>query len=85
VVGLSTFALASGVALVRGRRFLTPYLGRAAVVLGVLGLVPFVGFFAAILCGIWVAIISLMLFVRSEAVDRMWDDAGQAQAPHTVA
>jgi hypothetical protein len=29
-------------------------------------------------------IISLMLFARSEAVDRLWDDAGQAQPPHTV-
>ena len=83
-IGLSTFVLASGVALVRGRRFFAPFLAWAAVVLGLLTLVPIVGFFAAILSGIWVVIISLMLFARSEAVDRLWDDAGQAQPPHTV-
>jgi hypothetical protein len=69
---------------VRGRRFFSPFLAWAAVVLGVLALVPIVGFFAAILSGIWVVIISLMLFARSEAVDRLWDDAGQAQPPHIV-
>src|ERR687897_506693 len=85
VIGLSTFVLASGVALVRDRRFFAPFVAWAAVVLGVLALVPIVGFFAAILSGIWVVIVSVMLFVRSEAVDRLWDDAGQAQPPHTVA
>src|ERR687898_1621432 len=84
-IGLSTFVLASGVALVRDRRFFAPFVAWAAVVLGVLALVPIAGFFAAILSGIWVVIISVMLFVRSEAVDRLWDDAGQAQPPHTVA
>ena len=84
-IGLSTFVLASGVALVRDRRFFPPFVAWAAVVLGVLALVPIVGFFAAILSGVWVVIVSVMLFVRSEAVDRLWDDAGQAQPPHTVA
>ena len=85
VIGLSTFVLASGVALVRDRRFFAPFVAWAAVVLGVLALVPIVGFFAAVLSGIWVVIVSVMLFVRSEAVDRLWDDAGQGQPPHTVA
>lgn len=84
-IGLSTFVLASGVALVRDRRFFAPFVGWAAVVLGVLALVPIVGFFAAILSGIWLVTVSVMLFVRSEAVDHLWDDAGQAQPPHTVA
>jgi hypothetical protein len=79
-IGLSTFLLASGVAFLRGRRFFAPFVAWAAVVLGVLGLVPIVGFFAAILSLIWVVIISLMLFARSEAVDRLWDDAGQAHS-----
>jgi hypothetical protein len=83
-IGLSTFVLASGVALVRGRRFFAPFLAWAAVVLGVLGLVPIVGFFAAIVSGIWVVVISLMLFTRAEGVDRLWDDAGQGQPPQTV-
>jgi hypothetical protein len=82
-IGLPTFVLASGVALVRDRRFFAPFLAWAGVVLGLLALVPIVGFFAAILSGIWVVIISLMLFARSEAVDRLWDDAGQAQPPPT--
>ena len=83
-IGLSTFLLASGVALVRGRRLFAPFVAWAAVVLGVLTLVPIVGFFAAILSGIWLVVISLMLFARSEAVDRLWDDAAATQPPHTA-
>ena len=63
-IGLSTFVLASGVALVRGRRFFAPFLAWAAVVLGLLTLVPIVGFFAEILSGIWLVIISLMILAR---------------------
>jgi hypothetical protein len=81
-IGLSTFVLASGMALLRGRRFFAPFLAWAAAVLGVLVLVPILGFFAALLSGIWVVIISVMLFARSEAVDRLWDDAVQAPRPH---
>jgi hypothetical protein len=83
-IGLSIFVLASGVALVRGRRFFAPFLAWAAIALGVLVLVPVVGFFAAILSGIWVVVISLVLFARSEAIDRLWEDAGPGQPPHTV-
>ena len=83
-IGLSTFVLASGVALLRGRPFFAPFLAWAAVVLGVLALVPIIGFLAAILSGVWVLVISVMLFARSEAVDRLWDDTGQAQPPHTI-
>jgi len=83
-IGLSTFVLASGVALLRGRPFFAPFLAWAAVVLGVLALVPIIGFLAAILSGVWVLVISVMLFARSEAVDRLWDDTGQAQPPQTI-
>ena len=83
-IGLSTFVLASGMALVRDRRFLTPFISWAAIMLGVLGLVPIVGFFAAILSGVWVVIISLMLFARSEGVAQLWGDGGQAQAPRAI-
>lgn len=79
-IGLSTFLLASGVALLRGRPFFAPFLAWAAVVLGVLTLVPIVGFFAAMLSGIWVVIISLTLFARPEGVDRLW-----AEPPRTAA
>jgi len=84
VIGLSSFLLASGVALMRGRRFFAPFVAWAAVVLGVLALVPIVGFFAAILSGIWLLVISLMLFTRAEAVGRLGHDAAPAQPPHTV-
>jgi hypothetical protein len=77
-IGLATFLLASGVALLRGRRFLAPFLAWTAVVLGVLDLVPIVGFFAAILSAIWLVGISLMLFARSEAVDLLWDGGAGA-------
>jgi hypothetical protein len=82
VIGLSSFLLASGVALVRGRRFLPPFVAWAAVVLGVLALVPIVGFFATMLSAIWLVVISLMLFARSEAVAWLWEDATRrARAP----
>ena len=73
-IGLSTFVLASGVALLREGRFFAPLLGGAAVVVGVLGLVPIVGLFAVLLSGVWVLIISVSLFARSESVDPSWDD-----------
>lgn len=73
-IGLSTFVLASGLALVREGRF-APLLGRAAVVVGVLGLVPIVGLFAVLLSGVWVLIISVTLFARSESVDRRSHDS----------
>ena len=66
---------ASGVALLRGRRFFAPFLAWAAVALAVLALVPIVGLFATMLAGVWLVVISLMLFARSEAVARLWDDA----------
>jgi hypothetical protein len=84
-IGLAIFMLASGLALVRGRRFLPPFLGWAAVALGVLGLVPLVGFFAAILSAIWVVVVSLMLFARAEAVDRLWGETGPTAPPPSVA
>ena len=83
-IGLSTFLLASSVALLRGRRVLAPFLVWTALVLGVLALVPIVGFFAVILSGIWLVVTSLMLFARSEAVDRLWDDAAAAQPSDSV-
>jgi hypothetical protein len=83
-LGLSTLLLACGVALLRGRRFFAPVAAWSAVVLGVLVLVPIVGLFAAILSGIWLLVISLMLFARSDAVAGLWDDAVAAQPPHTV-
>jgi hypothetical protein len=79
LIGSSTFLLASGVALLRGRRLFAPFLGWAAVVLGVLALVPIVGFFATSLAGIWIVIISLGLFARWEAVDRLWEDTHDAR------
>lgn len=42
-----------------------------------------VGFFAAILAGIWILIISVTLFARSHAVDRLWGDAEQPHSPPT--
>jgi hypothetical protein len=83
-IGLSTFLLASGVTLLRARRLFAPFVAWAAVVLGVLTLVPIVGFFAAILSGIWLVVISLMLFARSEAVDHLCDDPAATQPPHTA-
>ena len=83
-IGLSTFLLASGVALLRGRHFFAPFVATAAVVLGVLGLVPIVAFFAAIPSGIWLVVISVMLFARSAEVDRLWDEGAAPQPTRAV-
>ena len=83
-IGISTFLLASGVALLRGRRFFAPFVGWAAVVLGLLALVPIVAFFATMLSGIWLVVISLMLFARSEAVDRLWDGVADGQPRNMI-
>ena len=84
LIGLSTFLLTSGVTLLRGRRFFAPLVAWTAVVLGVLALVPILGFFAAILSGIWLVGISVMLYARSEAVERLWHDTVAAQPPPAV-
>ena len=82
-VGLSAFLLSSGVALLRGRRIFAPFVAWAAVVLGALTLVPIVGFFIAIVSGVWLVAISLLLFARSQAVGRSSrDDAAATLPPH---
>ena len=81
-IGLATLLLASGAALVRGRAFFPPFVAWAAVALGPLVLIPVLGFFAAMLSGIWVVALSLMLFARAAAVDRLWADP--ALPPITV-
>jgi hypothetical protein len=79
-IGLSIFVLASGVALVREGHGLAPWLGWAAVVVGVVGLIPIVGLFAVLLSGVWVLIISVSLFARSEPVGPAWDDTASHRA-----
>ena len=69
-VGLATFMLSSGMALVRSRVPLPSWAGPAAVGIGVLGLVPFVGFFAFLAAGVWILVVSLMLFSRSDRLQR---------------
>lgn len=83
-IGFSTMLLASGAALTRRRDLFAPMLAWAAVALGLLVLVPIVGFFAAILAGIWVITISLTLFARADAVERMWDETTRAQPTPTL-
>jgi hypothetical protein len=65
-IGIAVFMLSSGIALVRGQRLLPAWVGAAAVVIGVLQLLPFVGFFAFMAAGIWILVVSLMLFSRSD-------------------
>jgi hypothetical protein len=80
-IGLSTFMLASGVALVLARRVVGSLLGWAAVALGGLGLVPILGLLAAMLSGIWIVFVSLFLFARARALDHPWDEARQVGSP----
>jgi hypothetical protein len=67
-VGTAIFMLSSGIALVGSRRLFPPWFGWAAVVIGVLALIPLVGFFAGLAALVWILVASLMLFTRWEAV-----------------
>jgi hypothetical protein len=75
--GIAVFMLASGIALVSSRAFFPSWIGWAAVVIGVLQLVPFVGFFAFLAAAVWILVVSLMLFSRWEAVRGLGDGAMQ--------
>jgi hypothetical protein len=79
-VGIAVFMLASGVALVGGRPFFPAWVGWAAVFIGILGLIPFVGFFAFLAAGVWIIVVSLMLFGRWEAVRGAGGDAPPGSA-----
>ncbi|HEU5081721.1 MAG TPA: hypothetical protein VFU14_00130 [Acidimicrobiales bacterium] len=80
-IGFSTMLIASGIALLRGRELFPPYVAWSAVVLGLLMLVPIVGLVAAPLSGVWVVVISLLLFTRAPALDHLW--TSQPDAPRT--
>jgi hypothetical protein len=66
--GIAVFMLSSGIALVGSRPFFPTWVGWAAVVIGILILVPFVGFVAFLAAAAWILAVSLMLFSRWEAV-----------------
>ena len=60
-VGIAVFMLSSGIALVWGRVAFPAWVGIAALVIGILQLVPFLGFFAFLAAGAWILAVSLML------------------------
>jgi hypothetical protein len=64
---LAVMTLASGMALVRGVALLPRWLGWVAVVLGIIAFTP-AGFFAFLLIGIWIAVVSVLLYLRWERV-----------------
>jgi hypothetical protein len=66
--GIAVFMLSSGIALVGSRPFFPTWVGWAAVVIGVLQLVPFIGFFAFLAAAVWILVVSLILFSRWERV-----------------
>ncbi|KUM89636.1 MULTISPECIES: hypothetical protein [Streptomyces] len=68
VAGMGLMLLAAGLATVRsGDSPLPRWLSWAALVLGVLVFVPWVGFFAFALAGVWVIIASVLLGRRARA------------------
>ncbi|MEU6349499.1 hypothetical protein ABZ896_09250 [Streptomyces sp. NPDC047072] len=69
VAGMGVMLLATGLATVRAAASPLPrWLSWSAVVLGVLVFIPWVGFFAFILAGVWVAVVSVLLARRPEPV-----------------
>ncbi|MET9453549.1 hypothetical protein ABZY05_00455 [Streptomyces canus] len=68
VAGMGLMLLATGLATVRAPDSPLPrWLAWAAVVVGVLVFIPWVGFFAFILAGAWVAVVSVLLARRPAA------------------
>jgi len=61
-IGLAVFLFASGLAIVRGA-MRPAWLGWVALVLGLLAVTP-AGFFALLVALVWIAVISIVLFVR---------------------
>lgn len=69
VAGMGLMLLATGLATVRATASPLPrWLSWAAVALGVLVFIPWVGFVAFILAGVWVAVVSVLLARRPEHV-----------------
>lgn len=65
VVGMGLMLLATGFATVRAADSPLPrWLSWAAIALGVLVLIPWVGFFAFMLAGVWVIVASILLARR---------------------
>ncbi len=64
-IGLATLFLASGIAIVRGAA-LPAWLGWVAIVIGIVALTP-AAFFAFLLAGIWILVVSIWLAARPVA------------------
>lgn len=64
-IGTGTFMIATGLALVR-RPELPAWLAWVAIVIGIAAITP-LGFFAFLLMGLWVLVVSVMLTLRARA------------------
>jgi hypothetical protein len=64
VAGLGTMLLAAGLATLRYGGVLPRWLGWAGVILGIAIFIPFVGFIAFGLSGIWILVASIVLYQR---------------------
>lgn len=64
-LGIVTFLISSGIAVLETRA-LPVWLGWVAIALAVIGFTP-IGFFAFIATALWIAIVSIMLTMRSQA------------------
>lgn len=69
VSGLGIMLLAAGLATLRYGGVLPRWLGRAGVIVGIAIFIPFVGFVAFGLSGIWVLVASIVLYQRGSLPD----------------
>lgn len=77
LVGVSVLTLATGIVILRSR-FLPLWVGWLSLVIGVVALLGPLGFFAFLASGIWILILSFMLYRRAAApmANRVSGDAG---------
>jgi hypothetical protein len=60
VIGTVVFLISAGLAILRSGA-LARWMGWVALVLGILAVVPFAGFFAFVLSGLWIVVAAVML------------------------
>lgn len=67
-IGSAALMLAAGIAIARGGSGIPRWLGWVAILLGVVALSP-VGFFAFLVAGLWILVVSVLLTARPPAAE----------------
>ena len=67
--GIAVLMLSTAIAIIRGARLIPGWFGWVGVIIGIVGFSP-LGFFAALAAVLWLLALSILLYVRWEALHR---------------